>query len=325
MQSLPFGNGSAPMPLDHPSAALVGMTEPARPSRPRFSVIVPTYNRAGRLLALFEELDAQTWADYELIVVDDGSADDTAQVLGARTNARFRWRSQPNAGPWAARNLGATIASGEWLVFLDDDDDVDPRWLQELATLATSDAGLVSCGVVVVDVAGNEVTRLTPGPLGSTFRHARALFLPGAFAVRREVFDATGGYDVGVTFGENYELGIRIVEVCERLGLAINATTAPMVRRVTRDARERASVDPKLLLQGARRMLEKHDALLRRDPCHLANILAIAGVNAARLGDWPSARAYLLRSATLRPFQPARWARVVSAWIPAVGRRIWSA
>ena len=88
---------------------------------PRFSVIIPVYNAAATLQRAIESVQKQSWPAHEIIVVDDGSTDcsaDVAQGYGA-TVTLIR---QANAGVSAARNAGAHAASGDWLAFLDADD-----------------------------------------------------------------------------------------------------------------------------------------------------------------------------------------------------------
>jgi glycosyltransferase involved in cell wall biosynthesis len=290
---------------------------------PQFSVVIPTFNGEERLPRLFAALDRQWYRAFETIVIDDGSTDDTRALLASCERSEFRSESQANAGQWAARNRGATLASGDWLVFVDDDDDVVPQWLGDFAHHATEGVGLVSCGVVVVDESGTEIRRWVPRPLGPMFGSRAALFFPGSFATRRAVFEQAGGYDVEVTFGENFELGIRILETCDRLGLYTVATPNANVRRFTPPPNERISTNPRLQLRAAERVLAKHADRLRHDRGHWANLLAIAGVNAGRLGDWRQARRYLLRAALLHPLRPKPWLRAAAACCPPLGRRIW--
>jgi hypothetical protein len=86
-----------------------------------FSIVIPTYNRARLLEEALESVFAQEFTDYEVLVVDDGSTDGTAQVL-ARYGERVRGLRQENQGQGAARNLGIQQARGEYVVFLDSDD-----------------------------------------------------------------------------------------------------------------------------------------------------------------------------------------------------------
>jgi hypothetical protein len=117
----------------------------------RVSVIVPLYNKAACVLRCVRSIAAQTFTDFEVIIVDDGSTDGSAGTVAAILNdARFRLLSQTNAGPGAARNRGAAAASGEYLAFLDADDEWTPEYLaSNLAALsAVEGAAAVTSGYI---------------------------------------------------------------------------------------------------------------------------------------------------------------------------------
>lgn len=92
------------------------------------SVIIPTYNRGNFVTEAIDSVMAQTFRDYEVIVIDDGSTDNTKDLL-LRYGERLRYIHQPNSGVGAARNAGIRCASGEWLAFLDSDDIWLPDYL----------------------------------------------------------------------------------------------------------------------------------------------------------------------------------------------------
>jgi glycosyltransferase involved in cell wall biosynthesis len=115
-------------------------------SSPRFSVIIPSYNRADFLPQAIDSVLAQGYQEFELIVVDDGSTDDTPAVLAARAG-QFVHLRQENRGLAAARNAGLRVARGEFVGFLDSDDCWEPGFLA--AVLATFEAH-PDCGVVFV-------------------------------------------------------------------------------------------------------------------------------------------------------------------------------
>jgi len=89
---------------------------------PRISVVIPTYNRATKIRSAIESVLSQTFSDLEVIVVDDGSSDDTGQILGEIFGERIRYYPQTNQGASVARNKGIEEARGEWIAFLDSDD-----------------------------------------------------------------------------------------------------------------------------------------------------------------------------------------------------------
>jgi hypothetical protein len=111
-------------------------------SRPTVSIIVPTYNRAAFLPLSLESIRAQTWTDWELIVVDDGGRDHSAAVVeefaaGVQQPVRYVWRE--NGGPGVARNTGLDLAQGKYVAFLDSDDSWLPHHLNDgVAALKTN-------------------------------------------------------------------------------------------------------------------------------------------------------------------------------------------
>lgn len=198
---------------------------------PRFSVITPAFDAERTLRRCVESVRAQTRADWEHIVVDDGSTDDTpsiAETLAAE-DPRLRVERQPNAGAAVARNRGIASARGEWLVFLDADDALEPTCLERIAAAIDSMPG--------VDVVGCNGTRTYPNGLQtpafpedpsvpvreiSLEDHIAASQLTVTSAVRRAVVDAVGGFRD--TYAEDYDLwlrvlasGARVVRLEERL------------------------------------------------------------------------------------------------------------
>ncbi|UOQ97069.1 glycosyltransferase family 2 protein [Hymenobacter sp. 5317J-9] len=101
-------------------------------STPYFSVIIPTYNRAGFIGATLDSVLAQDLAEFEVLVVDDGSTDHTAAVVQAYTDPRLHYLPKANAERGAARNYGVARAQGEYVLFLDSDDLLHPNHLSTL-------------------------------------------------------------------------------------------------------------------------------------------------------------------------------------------------
>ncbi len=102
---------------------------------PRISVVMPTRNRASQMVTAIASVEAQTYANWELVVVDDGSTDETPAVLAARAadDPRITVTRTDGVGAAAARNVGLAAATGDWVAFLDDDNVMHPGWLRAVA------------------------------------------------------------------------------------------------------------------------------------------------------------------------------------------------
>lgn len=128
------------------------------------SVIIPIYNASATIGGIFENLLQQTGQDFEVIMVDDGSTDDSADLCQhiARKDTRFRYIHQTNAGVSAARNRGLQEAVGDFITFLDADDMIPPNYLQEL--LRTCEGADIAVCDVAVREGEIEVKRFTHSP-----------------------------------------------------------------------------------------------------------------------------------------------------------------
>ena len=187
---------------------------------PIVSVIVPTYNRANYLGEALDSILGQTFADYEAIVVDDGSTDRTAELVRSVSDPRIRYVYQENQGVSSARNRGIREARGSYVAFLDSDD----LWLPELLETATK--VLVSDSTIGLVYARAQAFHSTGDPLpytsGAPPRFADDLLnsaLWGDFVctittvVRREILDWVGPFDETMKGNEDWDMWIRLSRV----------------------------------------------------------------------------------------------------------------
>jgi glycosyltransferase involved in cell wall biosynthesis len=181
------------------------------------SVVISTYNRAGFLAEAIDGALAQTLPPHEIIVVDDGSTDETPGLLAAY-GSRIRAVRQTNRGTARARNAGAGIASSEWLAFLDSDDAWLPRKLERQIARATAEPGLglIHCGVEEIDAAGTVLARRLDGREGRVaermilFEGPTILGGGSAAVVPRAVFETIGGFDEAMTMSVDWDLFYRV-------------------------------------------------------------------------------------------------------------------
>lgn len=291
---------------------------------PTFAVVVPTFNRSARLARALQTVVAQTPADFEVVVVDDGSTDDTEQVVRV-FGPRVQYVRQDNAGVNAARNLGAASTMGRWLVFLDDDDEVLSGWLEGMRGVIEADPSLavVSCGAIHVDLATGATKVVRPSKMGPAYDGHIALFDTGSFAVRRDAFDVVGGYAVGLPSGTHKELALRLLPRCTAEGWSVGSTLVPLVQVNQRPRPTRARSHPQNLYRGATYLLEHHRHRLELDPPLLASRLGVAGVNAARLGRYPEARSLFMAAIRAEPRRAVHYGRLALALASALGSRVW--
>jgi glycosyltransferase involved in cell wall biosynthesis len=184
---------------------------------PTFSVIIPTYNRSSYLNVTLESVWRQTLTDYEIIVVDDGSTDDTSTCL-SQFSERVAVVKQPNYGPSIARNKGAENARGEYLAFLDSDDLWFPWTLETVAQLITRHdrPAIISARLVSFnDPAELESVNQTPTTteVFSDFLSSseRDFFVgAGMTFVRRDKFLEVGGFTGGQMNLEDHDLILKL-------------------------------------------------------------------------------------------------------------------
>jgi glycosyltransferase involved in cell wall biosynthesis len=200
------------------------MTLPPIGDKPRISVIIPAYNAGSTIEAAINSAQDQTCRDIEIIVVDDGSTDDTAMRVHAMQagDARIRLHRQTNEGPSAARNAGLALARGEFVAPLDADDLWHPTKLEkQLAVFAANPrAGLVYAWSRVINVEGTIRARKLP-LLARGEVHAAMVavnFIGGGSVplIRTEILREFGGYDVSLrTACEDFKLQLLIAEKYE--------------------------------------------------------------------------------------------------------------
>ncbi len=178
------------------------------------SVIIPTYNRSHLVREAIASVLAQQDAAFEVIVVDDGSVDDTAAAL-AGFGLAIRAIQQPHTGVSSARNTGIRAAVGEWLAFLDSDDLWLPQKLRMQLDFLSRHPQFRICQTEEIWMRNGR--KLNPKkyhkkPRGYVFSRLleRCLISPSAVVIHREVFEAVGLFDESLPACEDYDLWLRI-------------------------------------------------------------------------------------------------------------------
>lgn len=296
-------------------------------ARPAISVVIPAYNRADSIRMAVESILRQTFTNFELLVVDDGSTDGTMAALDDVSDPRLHRLANPrNMGACAARNTGIHAAKGIWVAFQDSDDEWLPRKLEkQMARLveAEPDAVACYCGILIQSDAragskgGHDggagrrtYPRYHPAPgISRTEGDLKQSILRYSLAstqtliVRRDLLLELGGFDEAQHALQDWELAIRLSRrgrfafVDEPLVLQYFSDNS-----ITHNHRRRA--------EARLRVLDKHHALFAAHPKILArHHVSIAG-ELRRLGDSVGARRALGQALRIRPLDPltlAKW------------------
>ena len=183
------------------------------------SVVIPTYNHRQTLPEALASVFAQTFTDYEIIVVNDGSPDDTRDYLLPLAEAgKVRYVEQANAGQGAARNRGIAEARGEFIALLDDDDRWTPDKLEwQVAALRENPAAVLVYGDYTRLEANGELSAYVPkdcpsGRVYDAFRRQCWLLSPGQALIRASALKAAGGFDPAIWGSDDWDLYIRLAK-----------------------------------------------------------------------------------------------------------------
>ena len=183
---------------------------------PKVSVIIPAYNSMPCLIEALDCVFQQTLTDFEVIVIDDGSSDDTAAWVKQVSDRRVKLISQANQGPSGARNTGITYARGEYFAFLDADDLWHPTKLEKQVRCLeqNSTVGLVYTWVALIDRQGKPTGRVfashAEGNVWQSIVERNIIWCGSSPMVRRQCWETVGLFDRGLSTLEDWEMWIRI-------------------------------------------------------------------------------------------------------------------
>ncbi len=289
--------------------------------RPSISVVIPAYNREHTILTAVRSVLWQTLPPTEVIVVDDGSTDNTAAAVEGLGDSRVRLIRQLNGGISAARNAGIHAAACEWVAFQDSDDEwlatkLERQFAAQAANAASPDAFF--CAMVIagaLDDTGSSQARrqiayhpdpglaLVSGNMLSILLRTNPISTQTLVARRTTLHDA-GLFDTGLKSLVDWDIAIRLA----RLG-PIGFLDEPLVvqrftpNSITRDRAKRVN--------SWIAVLEKHRPLFETDPEALATHLHRIGGNLRRMGEHARAAPYLREAMRLKPLgghYPLVWA-----------------
>jgi glycosyltransferase involved in cell wall biosynthesis len=302
---------------------------------PRVDVIIPVYNSVATVAESVEGALAQTFTDFEIIAVDDGSTDASAEVL-SRYGARIKVLAQPNRGLSAARNAGVRLGTAEYVAFLDADDIWEPEMLER--TVAALDRlphfVLAYTDVTIVDSLGRPLNATLVGNSLGRAPQLDDLFvtlwpiMPSAVVMRRGVFETIGGFSEEFR-GLGYEdvfMWMRARELGEFAYLP-----EPLVRwrfsafphplKQARKERHSAKVFEDLVRERWHRSAAPLIKARERAP---RSILGYIGLGALAEGDRTSARNAFALAIRFDPWRLRNYLRYLRTFLPVTAARVLS-
>jgi glycosyltransferase involved in cell wall biosynthesis len=238
---------------------------------PLVSVIIPTHRRPVLLQAAILSVLNQTFQDFEIVVVDDASGDNTEEVVRSFGEPRIRYIAhKTNWRVAAARNTGMLNSGSPLIAFLDDDDEWLPAKLERQVELLGQCAfltGVVYTGFQKVDrTSGELLSKVVPTKRGHILHELcrnNCVGTASTVVLRRECLDEVGLFDETIEFGEEYEMWIRIAHAFDFAYLP-----EPLVRYSVHSTR--LSTNYGVMVRGLERQLQKHGAFFASYPSDLA-------------------------------------------------------
>jgi len=292
---------------------------------PAVSVVLISFDGEQYIAKAIQSVLDQTWRDLELIVVDDGSTDGTAEVIRGIRDPRLRYVRQENAGPSAARNTGIEASTGEWVAFLDCDDWWRPTKLEtQLAVAKSSGAAFVCSGATLLDEGGAHIADI-PARLAGDALPTLLLGngVPGGGSsamIRKSTLEEVGGFDVSIRFAEDWDCWLRIAA-----RHPVASTSTCDVCKLTRPdsyglQTEQLHRYGQVILDRAFRSYAKHLGHLRRSA--LASLHYLAALDYNQAGDRRAERRTLRKLLQYRPLSFEAYRRFLRTFFPGRARRM---
>ena len=189
--------------------------------KPLISIVIPLYNKESSILKTIQSVISQTYTDYELIVVNDGSTDNGTKIVENYPDTRINLINKENGGVCSARNRGIQEAKGEYIALMDADDLWDVKYLEEQVRMIRDFPKAAMWSINYAETRNGKIVRRVPTGLPDGYRgyvehyfempeRVSDLFHPSSTVVRREVFDKVGLFDERIKYAEDSDLWFRV-------------------------------------------------------------------------------------------------------------------
>jgi glycosyltransferase involved in cell wall biosynthesis len=274
------------------------------------TIITPTYNREVLVQQTIRSILGQTYTNWELIIVDDGSTDNTEQVIQPYlADSRIKYLKKPHSGQADSLNQGARLATGDFITFLDSDDEAYVTWLQVVQHHLMEDTGIACVGAARKFPDGS----LIPEGMkefrffGEVF-HLK--FTCGSLFIRRTVFGEIGGYDASLKSSIQTDLGYRLLVYLRNSGLKAVTINEHLVQINIHEG-ERIRTNWKKRKEGGIQFIEKHYRFIyENDPKEIANIYSTIAFSSYKLRNRMESVRFLVKAIRHHPLGLVNYMRV---------------
>jgi glycosyltransferase involved in cell wall biosynthesis len=265
----------------------------------------------------------QTYKNWELLIVDDGSTDNTKQIIEEFKDPRIKYYYGINSGAADKRNLGVEKATSEFIIFLDSDDEVKVNWLELMVhEIKENKASVVTCGLEKHDYKGNFVDIMLPHDLGGIFNNTIANVLSGTILMKKNYFLEAGGYDIELNAGQHTEILIRLLPVFNKYEVKIANIFEPLIIiHLHEGERIRNNLDA--IFSGSLGILSKHKELLEKNKEEYFDYISVAGVSAIKLNKVKEGKKLLVKAFTVKPFLLKSFSRLIIGYTPFLRNKYW--
>lgn len=263
----------------------------------------------------------QDFQYYELIIIDDGSNDDTENTIALFNDKRIRYSYIKNGGVCKARNTGASFARGKWLLFLDSDDTVEKQWLSDFKSVIDRRnhlLDLVFCQVnLIVGTEPNRLVKLIDPRKPYLNSKQAGLFLTGAFAIHKNLFFRAGLYDENLRYSENTELSFRVMSYTPQFDFVDSPNL------IYQQSSTGGSKNFLNKYESTVYILSKHRKKFEKERHVKQLYLQVAGVSAIKTGRYAEGKKLITQALLTRPFVIKVWMQWFASQFEFTARFIW--
>jgi glycosyltransferase involved in cell wall biosynthesis len=275
------------------------------------SVITPTYNRAIMVQATIKSVLNQTYNDWELIVIDDGSTDNTEEVVkNFLGDPRIKYFKKENTGQPHSLNIAVRHAIGEFITFLDSDDEAYPNWLETVRQHITESTGLVCTGAIRKLMSG-EMIHEEPKETMIHGRKMKLKFTCGSLFIRRCIFFEVGGYDPEMKSNIQTDLGYRLLTYLKDTKYDLVSIPKLLVQLNIHNG-ERIRTNWHKVKEGGMQLLSKHyDLIKKSNPKEISNMYMVIAFSNYKLRNRNEAVRYTLKAIKHSPMQWKNYLKII--------------